>query len=66
MGEEHCAQKRGHQDQRHQFEREDVFAEKEAAALPKGQLVVIEGSGHPVPMDRPVELEAAVRKFLRD
>ena len=41
-------------------------AEKEAAALPKGQLVVIEGSGHPVPMDRPVELEAAVRKFLRD
>jgi pimeloyl-ACP methyl ester carboxylesterase len=41
-------------------------AEKEAAGLSKGRLVVIEGSGHPVPMDRPVELEAAVRAFLRE
>jgi pimeloyl-ACP methyl ester carboxylesterase len=40
-------------------------AEKEAAAIARGRLVVIEGSGHPVPMDRPAELESAVRAFLR-
>jgi esterase len=41
-------------------------AEKEAAAIPRGRLVVIEGSGHPVPMDRPDDLEREVRAFLRE
>ena len=41
-------------------------AEKEAAALPHGRLVVIEGSGHPVPMDKPAALDAAVRSFLAE
>jgi pimeloyl-ACP methyl ester carboxylesterase len=41
-------------------------AEKEAGAIPNGRLVVIDGSGHPVPMDRPAELEAAVRSFLSE
>jgi pimeloyl-ACP methyl ester carboxylesterase len=41
-------------------------AEREAAAIPQGRLAVIEGSGHPVPMDRPAEMEAAVRAFLRE
>lgn len=41
-------------------------AEHEAAAIPGGRLAVIEGSGHPVPMDRPEALEAAVREFLAE
>jgi esterase len=41
-------------------------AEREAVAIPKGRLVTIEGSGHPVPMDRPAELESAVRAFLEE
>jgi esterase len=39
-------------------------AEREAAALPNGRLVTIPGSGHPVPLDKPAELEKAVRAFL--
>jgi pimeloyl-ACP methyl ester carboxylesterase len=42
------------------------IAEKEAASILTGRLAVIEGSGHPVPMDRPAELEAAVRAFLKE
>jgi esterase len=40
-------------------------AEREAAAIPNARLLVVEGSGHPVPMDRPAELEEAVRTFLQ-
>jgi pimeloyl-ACP methyl ester carboxylesterase len=39
-------------------------AVREAGAIPRGSLVVIEGSGHPVPLDRPEALERAVRAFL--
>lgn len=42
------------------------IAKKETAAIANARLVTIEGSGHPVPMDRPAELEAAVRAFLAD
>jgi len=41
-------------------------AEREAAAIPNARLVTIAGSGHPVPMDRPDQLEAAVRAFLKE
>jgi pimeloyl-ACP methyl ester carboxylesterase len=39
-------------------------AEREAAAIPGARLAVIEGSGHPVPLDRPAEFERVVREFL--
>ena len=39
-------------------------AEKMTAAIPNARLVTIAGSGHPVPLDRPQELESAVRQFL--
>lgn len=41
-----------------------AVAEREAAAFANGRLVTIAGSGHPVPLDRPVEFEQAVRAFL--
>ncbi len=41
-------------------------AERETAAIPNARLVTIAGSGHPVPLDRPKELEAAVRAFLAE
>lgn len=37
-----------------------------AAAIPQGQLVVIEDAGHFVPVERPREYVAAVRKFLAE
>ena len=33
-------------------------------AIPRAELVTIEGSGHSVPMDRPAEFERALREFL--
>ena len=46
----------------------EVFAPEIAArtanAIPRGRLVTVEGSGHSVPMDRPVDFEWVVREFL--
>ena len=39
-------------------------AERMTAAFPDARLVTIEGSGHPVPLDRPNEFERVVREFL--
>ena len=39
-------------------------AARMAHAIPSGELVTIEGSGHSVPMDRPAEFEGAMREFL--
>ena len=39
-------------------------AESMTASIPDCALVTIEGSGHSVPQDKPVEFEAAVREFL--
>ena len=39
-------------------------AERMAAAFPKARLETVEGSGHPVPLDRPEDLERLVREFL--
>lgn len=36
-----------------------------ASALAQGSLVTVKGSGHSVPLDRPLELEAVVKEFLK-
>lgn len=41
-------------------------AEREAAAFPNARLVTIEGSGHPVPLDRPDTFVQTVRAFLEE
>ena len=40
-------------------------AERMTATMPDAHLVTVEESGHPVPLDRPRELIAAVEDFLR-
>jgi esterase len=40
-------------------------AERMAREHPSCELVTIAGSGHPVPLDRPEEFEAAVRQWLK-
>jgi pimeloyl-ACP methyl ester carboxylesterase len=39
-------------------------AERMAKSMPRGRLVEIAGSGHPVPLDKPGQFLAAVRDFL--
>ena len=49
-------------------EKSEVFDPESAArttrAIPRARLVTVEGSGHSVPMDRPVDFERVVREFL--
>lgn len=41
-----------------------AVAKRMAAAIPDCRLVEVQGSGHPVPLDKPAEFLAAVRTFL--
>ena len=41
-------------------------AARTANSIPRAGLVTIEGSGHSIPMDRPVDFAREVRKFLAD
>ena len=43
----------------------DEVARRMAATFPNARLVTVEGSGHPVPLDRPAAFEQAVREFLQ-
>lgn len=40
------------------------IAERMVTEIPDARLVEVEGSGHPIPLDRPDEFAAAVRTFL--
>ena len=42
------------------------IAARTANSIPRAKLVTVEGSGHSIPMDRPVDFEREVRKFLAD
>jgi esterase len=42
----------------------DEVARRMVATFPNARLMTVEGSGHPVPLDRPTMFERAIREFL--